>query len=71
MIREKIESFSHVEHNNDYTKSRIADNLEKNVDPFGRPYEPYKVVKMEEDEYPEYLLNNIEKYSHLIKDVSN
>lgn len=71
MIREKIESFSHVEYNNDYTKSKIAANLEKNVDPFGRPYQPYKVVKMEEDEYPEYLINNIEKYSHLIKDVSN
>ena len=71
MIRQKIESFSHVEYNNESIKSNITDNLEKNLDPFGRPYQPYKVVKIEEDVYPEYLLNNIEKYSHLIKDVSN
>ena len=66
MIRYKIESFSHQEHNNKRTKSRIEENLENNTDLFDRNV-GFNVVEMTEDEYPEYILNNKEKYANWIK----
>jgi len=66
MIRYKIESFSHQEHNNKRTKSRIEENLENNTDLFDRNV-GFNVIEMTEDEYPEYILNNKEKYANWIK----
>ena len=66
MIKNKIESFSHIEHNNSQTKLSISNNLENNTDLFGRNIS-FKVVEMTEDEYPEYILDNKEKYSSWIK----
>lgn len=66
MIKHKIESFSHTEYNNQQTKSRVSKNLESNNDLFGRNVS-FKVIEMTEDEYPEYILDNKEKYSSWIK----
>lgn len=66
MIKKKIESFSHTEHNNEQTKSNIGGNLESNSDLFNRNVS-FKVIEMTEDEYPEYILNNKEKYADWIK----
>ena len=67
MIKKKIESFSHTEHNNEQTKSNIESNLESNSDLFNRNVS-FKVIEMTEDEYPEYILNNKEKYADWIKE---
>ena len=66
MIKKKIESFSHTEHNNEQTKSNIEGNLKSNSDLFNRNVS-FKVIEMTEDEYPEYILNNKEKYADWIK----
>ena len=67
MIKKKIESFSHTEHNNEQTKSNIEGNLKSNSDLFNRNVS-FKVIEMTEDEYPEYILNNKEKYADWIKE---
>ena len=67
MIKKKIESFPHTEHNNEQTKSNIESNLESNSDLFNRNVS-FKVIEMTEDEYPEYILNNKEKYADWIKE---
>ena len=66
MIKHKIASFSHTEHNNEQTLSSISDNVKNNVDLFGRNVS-FKVISIEDSEYPQYIIDNQEKYSHLIK----
>ena len=66
MIKHKIASFSHTEHNNEQTLSSISDNVKNNVDLFGRNVS-FEVISIEDSEYPQYIIDNQEKYSHLIK----
>ena len=66
MIKHKITSFSHTEHNNKKILSSISDNVENNVDLFGRNVY-FKVISIEDSEYPQYILDHQEKLSHLIK----
>ena len=40
------------------------------MDPLGRGGCRYEVVEVD-DSYPEFIIKNLEKYSYLIKDVSN
>lgn len=68
-IKYKLESFSHQEYNIENVKTNIKNCLEKNIDVFGRGVN-YKVVNID-DSFPVYIIKNIDKYSHLIKDVSN
>jgi beta-1,4-mannosyl-glycoprotein beta-1,4-N-acetylglucosaminyltransferase len=68
-IKIKINSFSHQEHNTEYVRHNIKKSIDLNVDVFGRN-SSYKVVEID-DTYPKYILDNLEKYSYLIKDVSN
>lgn len=70
MIKYKLESFSHQEYNNDWIKLNIEKCINNNIDILGRN-ESYKLVSINENDFPEYIVQNIEKYSHLIKDVSN
>jgi len=66
----KINSAAHQEYNKDSVKKRITELLELNMDPLGRNQGRYEIVQMDES-YPNYILNNIEKFSYLIKNVSN
>lgn len=66
----KINSAAHQEYNNDEVKQKILNYLKNNMDPLGRGGCRYEVVKVD-DSYPEFIVKNIEKYSYLIKDVSN
>ena len=66
MIKQKIGSFSHTEHNNEQTLSNVSDNVKNNVDLFGRNIS-FEVVDIDDSEYPQYLIDNQEKYSYLIK----
>lgn len=66
----KINSAAHQEYNNDSVKSSISNHLKNNNDPLGRGGCKYEIVQID-DTYPKYILDNLEKYSYLIKDVSN
>lgn len=63
-VKTKILSFSAQEMNNSYIIQSIENNIEKGIDPFFRS----TLTKVEIDEsYPKYLLENLEKYRHMIK----
>ena len=63
-IKEKLEAYSHQEFNNEYYKNAIENNMTTNQDPFFRG--TMKQVQID-NTYPEYIINNQDKYKHLIK----
>jgi beta-1,4-mannosyl-glycoprotein beta-1,4-N-acetylglucosaminyltransferase len=65
MVLKKMLSYSAKDMTNNYILSKISENIKKNVDPFLRGN--LTQVKIDET-YPKYLLNNLEKYKHLIKE---
>jgi beta-1,4-mannosyl-glycoprotein beta-1,4-N-acetylglucosaminyltransferase len=65
-IIKKIEYSSHPEINNDHIKNKVKYCLENNVDPLGRDFANYKIVEVG-DNYPKYIIDNKEKFDHLIK----
>jgi len=63
-VKHKIESFSAQEMNNPYVIQSINDNISKGIDPFFRS----QLTQVQIDNtYPKYILENLEKYSHMIK----
>ena len=64
-IKYKLESFSHQEYNNNDIKNNIKNSLNENKDLFGR-YVNHSLVDID-NTYPQYILNNLSKYKHLIK----
>jgi len=63
-IKIKIDAYSHQEYNNDHIISNIENNIKNNIDPFFRS----QLIKIDIDSsYPEYILNNLQKYQHMIK----
>jgi beta-1,4-mannosyl-glycoprotein beta-1,4-N-acetylglucosaminyltransferase len=66
LIKNKIQSYAHAEFNNLATLSKVSDRIENNEDVFGRGFN-LKTVQIDET-YPEYIRNNKEKLSNLIKD---
>jgi beta-1,4-mannosyl-glycoprotein beta-1,4-N-acetylglucosaminyltransferase len=64
-LRLKIASYEHTENNIESNTSNAEERIESVIDPFGRPIE-IKTVPIDET-YPEYILNNQEKYTQYIK----
>jgi beta-1,4-mannosyl-glycoprotein beta-1,4-N-acetylglucosaminyltransferase len=64
MVINKLTTYCHRDMVNDNIINNIENNILNNVDPFLRS--TLKIVEIDET-YPKYLLNNIEKYKHLIK----
>lgn len=63
-VKTKIMSFSAQEMNNPHVIQSIETNIENGIDPFFRG----KLTKVDLDEsYPKFLLENIEKYKHMLK----
>ena len=63
-IIEKIEAYSHQEFNNDHIKCNVKNNIENDQDIFFRG----QLTQVPIDEtYPKYLLENLDKYSEMIK----
>lgn len=63
-VRTKIMSFSAQEMNNPRVIQSIETNIENGIDPFFRG----NLTKVDLDEsYPKFLLENIEKYKHMLK----
>jgi len=65
-IKNKIENFSHQEFNTKEVKNNIKNNINKGVDIFSRKGFKTKFVNMSNN-FPKYILDNLEKYKHLIK----
>lgn len=64
MVRTKLLSYSARDMANNYVLSTISKNMDNNVDPFFRG----RLTKVKIDStYPKYILNNLDKYNHLIK----
>lgn len=67
----KIESFSHAEFDNDVVKDRNRINkvIESGVDLFERHDKPRQVYVKLDESFPKHILNNREKFAHLIKET--
>ncbi len=64
MVKNKILSYSARDMVNERVLINIENNMSNNIDPFFR----HELIQVEIDNtYPEYILNNLEKYSHMIK----
>lgn len=66
MIKTKIESFSHTEHNTPKVIESITDRIKNNKDPLLRDWYYYQVVEID-DSYPQYIVENQDKLSKWIK----
>lgn len=65
-VIKKIEGAAHQEFNNNDIKVRVSELLRNNQDPLGRGG-AYEIVEID-NTYPNYITENIDKYSYLIKD---
>ena len=65
-IRQKISSFCDRQFDIPEIKDNIAENLSKGKDVLNRSFINYERVDID-DSFPEFLINNQEKYAHLIK----
>lgn len=64
-FRLKLASYEHTENNIESNTSDAENKIENGIDPFGRPIQ---IITIPIDEtYPDYILNNQEKYSKFIK----
>ena len=64
LITEQARLFN-TELNNDQIKQNVA-RVKDNKDPLGRDYAIYQTVPVD-DSYPQYILDNKEKFASLIK----
>lgn len=64
-IKLKIESFAHQEYNSDYFKdpARLKQLISQGKDLFDREFQ-YDVLELN-DSFPQYLLENLDKFAHL------
>ena len=61
----KLASYEHTENNTPHNIASAEERIEKGIDPFGRNI-GIKTVPIDES-YPEYIRNNQDKYTNLIK----
>jgi len=70
-VLKKVSSYDHAhELNQDWLKEHMSENIEQGKDFLGRPLDYYgKPFEfwVDESEWPEYLVNNKERYKHLCK----
>lgn len=65
-VLRKIKGSAHTEQNIPEIVDMISHRIENDLDPIGRTYALYKTLEMD-DFFPSYILDNKNKYSHLIK----
>lgn len=64
-IKAKIDAYSHQEYNNQHIISNIENNVNSENDPFFRG----GLTKVSvDDSFPKYILKNINKFKHMIKE---
>lgn len=64
MVKTKLTSYSARDLANQYVLSSIDSNMQNNIDPFFRSNLTLTEI---DNSYPEYIINNLEKYKHMIK----
>lgn len=64
-IIKKLECAAHLELNTDQVRNQVS-VVKENKDPLGRHYANYVIVPID-DNYPEYITTNKEKFSYIIK----
>ncbi len=62
-IKKKIQSYAHQEFNQDFILSKIDERIANNQDYLGRDFKMW----ISEEEWPQYLKENKEKYRYLCK----
>ena len=69
-IAQKIESIAHAEWDNDHYKSRdrIKDRISKGIDIFDRADKPKQVYIDIDASFPEFVIRNSKRFSHLIRE---
>jgi len=63
-VRSKLLAYSAKDMANERVMNSIEDNIKNNIDPFFR--QSLTTVEID-NTYPKYILNNLDKYKHLIK----
>ena len=66
MVRTKIKSFSHTEHNTSAVMSNLKSRMENNKDPLLRDWYQYHTVDID-DSFPTYIVENKDKLTKWIK----
>lgn len=64
-IVQKLEAYSHSEHDTDEVKDNLKANIAAGNDIFGRPDHAFKYVKIDKS-FPPYLYENQDKFKELI-----
>ncbi len=67
MVRTKIQSFSHTEHNTPAVMNSLKSRIEDNKDPLLRDWYQYYKVEID-DSFPDYIVENQDKLTKWIKD---
>jgi hypothetical protein len=64
MVKTKIQSYSARDLANNHVLSQLDNNIDNNIDPFFRgTLTPVNI----DNTYPNYVLNNLDKFKHMIK----
>ena len=66
-VMKKIKSSAHTELNNDRLIGELEQRLKDGRSPLGQDNASYCICHFDEDRFPQYLIDNQEKYSYLIK----
>lgn len=67
-VLRKVKGASHVELDNEKLINSISKRIEEDRSPIGQDNARYKTMEIiEENNFPQYLINNKEKYSYIIK----
>jgi beta-1,4-mannosyl-glycoprotein beta-1,4-N-acetylglucosaminyltransferase len=64
-VKQKINSFCDTQYNIPEVTELVQENLKSGKDVLNRSHIQYKKVQIDDD-FPEYIVNNKDKYSHLI-----
>lgn len=69
-IIKKLDAYDHQEFNNDFIKSKLSERMSNGQDYVGRRCDwlgtPFS-FKTDSSELPKYILENLDKYKHMIK----
>jgi len=66
-VRAKMDAYEHQEHNLPQFRDSMEERIKKGIDPFGRDYLYSPHVIPIDDSFPEYITDNLGKYSKYIR----
>jgi beta-1,4-mannosyl-glycoprotein beta-1,4-N-acetylglucosaminyltransferase len=66
-VRAKMDAYAHQENNLPQFRNNMEERIEKGIDPFGRNYLYTPRIVSIDDTFPEYIVQNIDKFAKFIK----